>query len=393
MLRSSAKWLAFAGLVGVIAALLGSRRAASRQAGSPRYVFCPGPERKADPEAEPARPWWYGLAVLVIAGVFAGAAIFGYNELSRWYLPVNLTASTTSLANGQQVTLAAGSGQAVQWTVTSGFAGQLTVVGPGPGSAEIMLPVPVSRCPKVTAKLGVKCGAGGITLPSPAEFSWSTPQELTSPNGSQTAATLSVEPSTGAGGAPGVIMSVTSAHPVLCLSAQGRAMLTISVGLRQYTQPFSGFTPCDGIVAVVGSAGSTPPAFKLDDVDGLSLTASAPAGTLQGLTGQVMLHPGGNSVQASPTVVSGTALAAAFNFEPGSQDLMVAARTASVMTGGSQLVPSEWSRETIVFGPLLGVAVTALVGTPLGVSLGVLMAALKRRLGPPRRSQEEGSSP
>jgi hypothetical protein len=54
----------------------------------------------------------------------------------------------------------------------------------------------------------------------------------------------------------------------------------------------------------------------------------------------------------------------------------------SVTTASGQLVPSQWSREAVVYGPLLGGFVTAFVVAPLGVSVGVLTDALKRWRGP-----------
>jgi hypothetical protein len=77
----------------------------------------------------------------------------------------------------------------------------------------------------------------------------------------------------------------------------------------------------------------------------------------------------------------------------GSQTLTVTSpAAASVMTGDGELVPSEWARETVVFGPLLGGFVTALVVAPLGVALGVLTDTLKRWPGPrrPGRRREAG---
>jgi len=263
-----------------------------------------------------------------------------------------------------------------------------------------MLPVPVSRCPEVTARLGGTCGVGGLlSLPSPVEFSWSTPQELTT--GSQTASMLSLQPSTGAHGTQSLIVSVTtSTRPALCLSPLSGATLTITVGQRHYTQGFPGFTLCDGMAAVVGSKGSAPPAFELADIAGLTLQASADAGTLQGLTGQITLTPGGTSVQGNATVSlrsrAAAGLSAMLDITPGSQSLTVTSTAAaSVMTSAGQLVPSEWSRETVVFGPLLGGLVTALVVTPLGVSLGVLTDAVKRWPVPRRRGRkrEAGHEP
>ena len=413
MVPVSVVWLALAALIGLIAAVLGARRtqpapaqpAPAQPASAQPASAQPAPDRDREPGRDegPARPARYAGAALLIAVLFAGLLIFGYNQLNTWYRPVTLTAKTTSLGSASLGSAGLGSASlgsasvssadsAVQWSMT-GFVGRLTVAGPDTGSAEIMLPVPVSSCPAVTAKLGVPCGTGGITLPSPAIFSWSPAQEL-SVSG-QTTAGLQIEPSTGAHGAPSVTVSAMSGHPVLCLSPLGPAKLTIAVGGHRYTQPFPGFAACDGVTATIGSPGTLPPSFELDAIDGLTLTAAASTATLQGFTGQIMLKPGGTSVQGSPTVVSlrsagAGRLTATLSAMTGSQALTVTSpAAASVMTGDGELVPSEWARETAVFGPLLAGLVTALVVAPLGVALGVLTDTLKRWPGPRRRGRKE----
>jgi hypothetical protein len=254
----------------------------------------------------------------------------------------------------------------------------------------------VSDCAKVKAKLGIACAGGGITLPSPAVFSWSPAAELTASG--QTAGELDVQPSTGAHGAPSVLLSAANARPVLCFSPLSPAKLTITIGARTYQQPFSGFSPCDGIAATIGSRGTRPPSFELDSIDGLTLTASAPAGALQGFTGQITLTPGQTSVLGSPTVVALRAAGAdrvtgTFQVTGGQSLTVTSPAVASVMTGGGELILSEWDRETAVFGPLLGGFVTALVVTPLVASLGVVMDALKRGPGRRRRGRPEGGLP
>jgi hypothetical protein len=326
----------------------------------------------------------------------AAVSVLGYNRLSHWYRPVVLTITTNSQSDGQQITVTGNGKPTVRWGV-SGYVGQLTVTGPPGGSAEIMLPVPVTQCGMVLAKLHVACGAGGVlTLSSPTRFSWSTAQELDSEGGLQAASELNLEPSTGAHGAQSVTMVLTDAHPVLCMFPSGRARLTIAAGGHSYTAPFTKFTACDGITVVIGTAGGTPPALELGGLNGVRLTGLAPTGTLQGFTGQVMLTPGGTSVPGSATAVSlkaaGQGLRASLDVTPGSQALSVTAPAAtSVTTSEGQLVPSEWSREAVVFGPLLGGFVTAFVVAPLGISVGVLTDALKRWRGPRwlRRKAEE----
>ena len=399
-------------LAGLIAALLGSRRRRASRPASPGGEAAAGGNAAAEGNAAaggnaaaegehaagggPTRSGWWGAAALAVGAVLCAAvSVLGYNWLSHRYWPVVLTVTTSSQSNGQQIMLT-GDGRNARWGV-SGYVGQLTVTGPPGGSAEIMLPVPVTQCGTVLAMLHVACGAGGVLrLATPAEFSWSAAQELYSVGGLQAASEVELEPSTGAHGAQGVTMVMTDAHPVLCMFPTGRARLTIAAGGHSYTARFTGYTGCDGITVVVGSAGDAPPALELGGLNGVRLRGSAPAGTLQGFAGQVMLTPGGTSVPGSGTPVSlkaaGHGLSASLGIKPGSQTLSVTAHAAtSVMTSAGQLVPSLWSREAAVFGPLLGGFVTAFVVAPLGVAVGVLTDALKRWRGPrrPRRLRKK----
>jgi hypothetical protein len=382
-------------LLGLIVALVRSRRLkAARPGPDPDRQ---GPARPADDA--PIRPGWYGAVALVIAVLFAALSLFIYSQLDHWYRPVELSVQTNDPASGQQAMLGADTGPGVAWTL-DGDVGQLTVVGPG--SAEIMLPVPASQCGAVIARLGVgACGPQGVSLPSPAEFSWSTAQTLTSQGNDETAAQLELEPSAGAHGAQSLVMSVTNAVPTLCFAALTSATLTITVGRHHYVLGFPGFTTCSGLAATVSSPGPAAPSFDLTGLEGLTVTASAPTATLQGFTSQITLNPGGMSVQGAATVVAlgsaGGSLSATLQVAPGSPALTLPDQPASsVMANGIQLVPSEWNRETVVFGPLLGGFVTVLVVTPLGLSLGVLTDALKRWPGPRRkdrgRGREGGSS-
>jgi hypothetical protein len=379
----SVVWLALAAVIGLLFALVGAQRPRQAPASPAPHESC-----KHHQDEQPTRSVRYAAAALLVAMIAAALSFLLYNWLDHWYLPVTLTATTTNLGNGPQLSLTGDGGPAVQWSMT-GFASQLTVVSSGTaGLTSVMLPVPPSRCPMVTAKLGVACGTSGISLPSPAEFSWSIPQLLFV--GSETAAELDIQTSTGARGVPSVIVSVTKAHPELCFSPQTAAVLTITVGNRTYKQPFHGFAQCNGIVATFGSPGTMPPALELDGINGLKLHASAPDGTLSQFSGQITLTGWETSVQGSATLVTlrsaGAAkLSAMLNVAPGSQSLTVGpTATASVMTGAGQLIPSVWARESDVFVPVFGVLVTAAVGTPLGTSLKVLMNRFERGPGPRR---------
>jgi hypothetical protein len=379
----SVVWLALAAVIGLLFALVCAKRPSQVPASPEQKESC-----KHHQDEQPARSVRYAAAALLVAMIAAVLSFFLYNWLDHWYLPVTLTAATTNLGNGPQLSLTGDGGPAVQWSMT-GFADHLTVVSSGTaGLTSVMLPVSPSSCPKVTANLGVACGTSGISLPSPAEFSWSIPQLLFV--GSETAAELDIQTSTGARSVPSVIVSVTKAHPELCFSPQTAAVLTISVGKRTYTQPFRGFAQCNGIVATFGSPGTMPPALELDGIYGLKLHASAPDGTLSQFSGQITLTGWETSVQSSPTLVTlrsaGAAkLSAMLNVAPGSQSLTVGpTATASAMTSAGQLIPSVWARESDVFVPVFGVLVAAAVGTPLGTSLKVLLTRFERGPGPRR---------
>jgi hypothetical protein len=353
----------------------------------------PPADAKADSADRPIRPGLFGLGALAIAVLFTVGTILAYNLLNHWYRSAELTVTTNNPSSGQQVTLGGSGGPAVRWTL-DGYVGQLTVGGLG--STVVMLPVPVSQCRAVTASLGVPCTAQGIPLSPPAEFSWSTAQLLSSQSNGESAPTLELEPSA-AGLAQSLTMSVTNASPVLCFVPLNSATLTITEGRRHYTQVFPGFTRCDGLAATVGTQGPAAPSFELAGVEGLTVTASGPTVTLQGFSSQITLNPGGTSVQGPATVVSlgaaGRQLSVTLQVAPGTPALTVPDQPAtSVMADGSQLVPSEWSRETDVFGPVLGGVVTALIVTPLGLSLGVFTDALKRWPGPRRRVKKETDS-
>jgi hypothetical protein len=190
--------------------------------------------------------------------------------------------------------------------------------------------------------------------------------------------------------------------PSICfVSPLNPSTLTITIGLRRFIYHFGGnqIVPCaQGISALIGSPGTgLPPAFEFDGINALTVSARGPAGTLQGFAGQIALDPGGTTVLGSSAVVSlrsteASPLATSLNIAPGSQSLTIASTaTTSVITSSGQLVPSEWARQSDVLIPLLGGFVTALVVAPLGVSLQVLMDALKRWQGPlPRRDRRRG---
>jgi hypothetical protein len=354
------------------------------------------PAEKPAGSDSPARPGWYGMILLAIAMLFAILWAFSYNFVNHWYWPVSVSAVSTDLTTAEQVTLTAARGRPdVSWDLDGGWVRQLILVGSGSGLAQVDLPLPRSSCAKLMAPLHVRCtDAGQLVMGSPAFFTWSAPQEVQSPTGATSATKLYLS----AAGTSGGQLSVTLASrtvdtPALCFSSPGTpATLTISIGDRSKALPVPGgqAAGCGGLSALAGVAGSgSPPAFELNDVSALNLTASgAAAAQLQGLAGSMTLTPGGTTIPGPGdiSIRGSTSLDVELAIEPGSQSLALHDPAAnSVLTGNGQLVPSAWSRQAPILGPVLGGLVTLTVVTPLGVSVQLLMDRLKRWLGPARR--------
>jgi hypothetical protein len=383
----SAIWLALAGLIGLFAALLGSRRAQSR-------VPAPSPPLAPAQDGKRPRSVWFGLGCLVFAGVCAGGLLFAYTRLNHARVTADLTATANNLGPGQLLILTdPGRGSGVRWMMTPADVGQLTVEGPGPGQAEVMLPLDRSLCSTVAATLKVvRCEGGTIVSPdSPVEFAWSSPQQLDSMPVSQVSASLDIQSSAAADGSVSLTMTPQTTNiPSLCFeSPLSPAKLTVSVGQHSFPHPFSGnqIVNCgQGIPVLIGSPGAAPPAFELDRVSGLKLTAYGSAGTLQGFTGQIMLNPGGMTVPGSSSIISlrsRAAMGLTTTFVvPGTTTFTAGAPAASsVMTDGGQLVPTVWSQQSDVLVPVMGGIASLVVATPLGVSWKVLVDAASRRRG------------
>lgn len=386
----SAVWLALAGLIGLIAALVRSWRTTS-----PQQASAPDPGRTAQSDDRPARPVLYGCLFLILAVACAVVVSLVYVYFNDHLETANVTASTNSLGHGEQVTLTdPGDSSGVRWSMMPGQVERLTVDVPGPGLAEVMLPLRPSLCPAMASMLKVKCrGDTVVSVNSPVEFAWSHPHLLNSAPGGEAASTVNIQSAATADGAQTVIMSPTGdAIPSLCFgSALTSAKLTVTIGRYSFPHGFTGpqIVPCgQGITVLVGSRGNTPPVFELDGIAGLMLSASGPVGTLQGFTGQIALMPGGTTPLGSSSTVSLTAqqaagLTASVMVAPGTQSFAVTSEAAnSVVSDGSQLLPSQWAERNDILVPLLGAVVTAGVVTPLGVSMGVLTDAVKRWPGP-----------
>jgi hypothetical protein len=384
------------------------------------------------------RSFWYGWLVLIFAGFFAWLSIFGYIRLSHYYPAVTVAGSTHDLGALQDVTMSAANGS-LAWT-QQGLVQQLDVTGPAEGTAEVTLPLPASQCLVMAKTLSTTCqGGNALTISNPVRFSWQSPQEVSSDGGSPANSTgLTIATALGTPGALGITMlSQTTSVPTACFEAPtaGAILKVTSDGSTYHYPNGPGQSWQEACSAAPSQAGITvsitlpgpglgngrPPAFEYGGISTLAVCAAGSGGTLQGFAGQFNLVPGGTTVlgtpatvllQAKPLLVSldvgpnselsaqapcsaGPPPASAVCDIPasaGSLALCTAAATG-VTTSSGQLVPSVWDRYSAVAVPIFGGLVTALVVAPLGVSVQVLMDAMKRwRLPNPfRRRQGQGN--
>jgi hypothetical protein len=279
--------------------------------------------------------------------------------------------------------------------VATGTVRQLLASGPADGMADVILPLPVSECPKLASELGTTCDSGGrLAIGAPATLTWSTAQTLqtvtpVSASGLDIASTA-IRPA-----ALTVTLSArTDQVPTLCFDwPLQAATLTISENSAHplpVTFPGHRIVPCSaGVQLLIGTSGQgEPPAIELAGIGNLTIKATATGADLQGFAGLIDLNPGGSKVLGSPTVVSlhsraSTPLSTDFQVGPSGQLMTMNSGAAdSVMTDTGQLVPTEWSRQRALTVPILGGLVTALVFTPLGVAVQVLMDWLKKWRGP-----------
>jgi hypothetical protein len=343
----------------------------------------------------PVRSGWYGLLVLVLALVCLVGAIFGYDWLASWYRPVQLTASTSNVGQLAHLTLTSSGGNPVHWKVVTGTVRQLLASEPADGMADVILPLPAAACPKLASELGTTCASGGrVAIGAPATLTWSTAQTLqtvtpVSSSGLDIASTA-IRPA-----ALTVTLSArTDQVPTFCFDwPLQAATLTISENSAHPVPvrfPGHQIVPCSaGVQLLIGTAGQgEPPAIELAGIGNLTIRATAAGADLQGFAGLVDLNPGGSKVLASPTVLSvhsraPVLLSTDFQVGPSGQQMTMSSGAAdSVMTDTGQLVPAEWSRQRVLTVPILGGFVTALVFTPLGVAVQVLMDWLKKWRGP-----------
>jgi hypothetical protein len=375
----------------------GDRQASGRvQAASPD---APATER----DGAPRRAGWFGLATLALAVGCGVIALFSYNELSNWYRPVGLLASSHDVVALTHLTLTSpGAGSAVPWTLKTAYVGQLQVSGPDSGTARVNLPLPSSYCQRLAAKLGGQCDASNqLLIPVPATFTWSaTPPLLRSAGGRPAISTgLDISGSAPRPGTLAVTLAAQAARQPSLSFSQPIAPTTLVVrhGSRLYSHHFGGNagTAPTGLAVIAGSAGSgRPPLLSFSRIGLLSLVARGQVAAITGFSGRIDIGAGGTTVLARRSVVSmqaaGAPLVTRLRIGPAGQSAGIrSAKVTSVMTASGQLVPSEWARATAFWAPVLGGFVTAAVLTPLSVSVQVLTDALKNWPGPARRRRHK----
>jgi hypothetical protein len=362
--------------------------------GSRRPLFTPEDrETLADAfrQARPQPPGTAGIIALVLAMIGASVAIFAFNTLNQWRRPVTAVVSTQSVTTLRHMTMSGVEGT-VRWILHSAYVGELAVSGAEDGAVEVLLPLDQSECQGLATALDGTCTEGEVAVATPVDLRWSIPQPLSSNGAWLEGRTLDLAPLGGPEEEVGVaLFSQTSSRPSLCFNSPLNATtLTASRGTaqQQLTFSFEGDEPtvtCEAALRlVVGSEGDQPPTFELGAVEMLTLQAEGPTSSLEGLTGEVALTPGGTTALGSPTVLTLQAAAsepleASLELGAGLQSLKVRSSAAtSALTETGELVPSEWQRSPGILVPLLGGFVGAFVVTPLGVAVQGLMAALKR---------------
>ena len=375
--------------------------------GSRRPLFTPEDrETLADAfkQARPQQPGTSGIIALVLAMIGASVAIFAYNALNQWRRPVAALVSAQSVTTLRHLTMVGGRGDSVSWIIDQAYVGQLAVSGAEQGAVEILLPLDGSECPELAQRLEGMCSDGVVTVGTPVDLAWSSPVFLSSNGQRLYGESLDLAPSGRTPEEVGLaLFTQTTSRPSLCFnSPQAETTLSASRGTggEPFTRSFSGSeaaVTCEAALhLVVGSVGTPPPTVELRHIDSLTLSAKGPTASLQGVSGQIALTPGGTTALGSPTVLSLKAeasdpLEASLELGSGLQSLKVhSSTTRSALTESGELVPSEWQRDPGILVPLLGGFVGVFVVTPLGVAVQGLMAALRRgeqRFGAWRRGR------
>jgi hypothetical protein len=375
--------------------------------GSRRPLFTPEDRdtlADAFKQARPQPPGTSGIIALVLAMIGASVAIYAYDMLNEWRRPVAALVSTQSLATLRHLTMVGPRDDSVSWFIDRAYVERLSVIGAEQGAVEILLPLDSSdECQDLAEQLEGTCSDGVVTVGTPVDLTWSSSQFLSSNGQRVYGKSLDLAPSDRTPEEGGLaLFTQTASRPSLCFnSPQDETTVSVSRGTggEPYTHSFSGSgtVSCEAALhLVVGGVESPPPTIELRNIDSLTLNATGPTASLQGLSGQVVLTPGGTTALGSPTVLNLRAdasdpLDASLELGSGLQSLKVhSPATTSVLTESGELVPSEWQRDPGILVPLLGGFVGVFVVTPLGVAVQGLMAALRRgeqRLGAWRRGR------
>jgi hypothetical protein len=360
-------------------------------------------EVPADKQAHPRRNAYLALLAALICG---GIAILIYNQLNSCYPAATATVSTGDLSTQPELTV---TNSPVQWAVQGGYIRQLTVQGPAQGQADVELPVSESLCAAIGRALDLTCRNGqSLAMGAPATFSWSIPVEVATPAGPAGSTALDLQTVAAPGGGYGAnVTAETRSTPAVCFTLADPARLTVTSGGRTFGPEIvpSQLATCGQgaiVTAIVGSKGiGQPPGFEFRQVSSLTVSATGPAATLDGVTGQLELDPGGTSGLVASDAVAMRAHESAplvttlsIGPGPGASSLSTTSPgTTSVLTGAGQLVPSYWARHTAILVPLLGGFVTTFVVGPLGAWLKFQSEALLSWPWPFRRPRRPESQP
>jgi hypothetical protein len=387
-----------AALLRVIRGFIGpSQPASSRARGTASEAAAPPDQAGPQPGSAPGSPSSLGRSLrfpavlLVIAIGFAMLAFGIYDGLRDWRPPVsvNFTANNAGGLQDLDLTSASGSAPMVRWQLTTGYVRKLTVSA-GQEMAEVQLPLQSSACGLIAGPLGARCTDGRMYVTPPVEFSWSSPQSVSSAGGKAGSAnSLDVTSSPAQAGAQQMTLSTQDGgRPGLCFTATPgtAATLTLYHGSGHARRPLApgqaAITCGAGLVVLVGLPGSQlAPVFELDGISALNLTAAAPSGVLQGFAGQISLDQGAPTTVASATVSlhAGTRRPIVMSLDVGPDQFSAQSGAATnVLVNADELVPSQWVRNSGIILPLFGAYITAFVVAPLGAVVQALMGELKR---------------
>lgn len=327
--------------------------------------------------------WSLGCLILLAAMLIVAAVISVFGLLRDYRPPVMLTASTRDLTGLQDITLTGSDAarQTVRWSL-SGSVRQLAFSGFG--TAEAILPLPVSDCAKMAAKLKATCTSRHqVLLSPPAAITWSRADALYGDRGRQTAASLEVAP-TRAGYVN--LFALGSRPPALCFDPPPQtARLKVKRGTLRFAATVPGLqtTECGtGLAVSIGTPGArNSPLIEMGSISSVAVAASAPEASAQGFAGQIVLNPGGTTIVGGPSQVTmratgGAALRATVSTGTGGQSLDVSGAAGSVITSAGERVPSEWARNSSIVVPLFGGVVTLAVAALSGAAQE-LMACVK----------------